>query len=750
MTIRDAIELADEMKPNAFSNKVKLFWINALEGRVAADVFLMAPAEIAALHYTEEDMETELLVLPPHDDIYPLWLQARIDEANGEYNKYANSMQIYNEHYGNFVRWFAATYEPAQGYPDADVCAGACEHFPYYITAYGLAVKQGFKGTLDEWLASLDGAQGESVELRYEQESQKLQWKYTGGEDWQELLNIGDLRGAVVSETLESAQTAAGAAQVAQEAAEAAEKNGQTAREAAETAATSAADAQAGASQAAQEASTRANQAQQSATAADSNRAAAETAAGNAKTSETNAKASEAVAAASATAAEIAAGNAKTSEANAKTSETVVKASETNARASETAAAASAASAEMAAGNAKTSESNAKASEAAATASTAAAEAAAGNAKTSESNAKASEVAAEGAAEDAQEAKTGAEKARAAIENMLVEAITLASGQNATVSKSLVDQVVKLTFGIPAGPAGKDGAQGEPGQDGAQGPQGVSITRIERTAGNGAPGTTDTYTITLSNGTSAAFTVYNGANGEGSGDFMANGSVAMSGDLRMGGHRMTGVGAPQADDDAVRRMDLTADNVKFTDGETFQQKLDAGELTGPAGRDGVDGKDGAPGEPGRDGQDGAPGQDGKDGAQGPQGEKGDPGEKGDTGKSAFQSAVEYGYTGSEAEFYAALVSLKDAPFLPLSGGELSGNLTGQYITGTWLQGTAENYLKSPATKICVMDASGWVYHRTPDDLRSDMGAAPSHTYSTTDIVAGVTSLETGKLYVVYE
>ena len=114
--IQEAINWADEMKPNAFTSKVKLAWLNALEGRIPADVFLMAPAEIAVLRYTEEDMEAELLVAPPHDDIYTLWLQAKIDEANGEYNKYVNSMQIYNEHFGNFVRWFASLYEPAQGY----------------------------------------------------------------------------------------------------------------------------------------------------------------------------------------------------------------------------------------------------------------------------------------------------------------------------------------------------------------------------------------------------------------------------------------------------------------------------------------------------------------------------------------------------------------------------------------------------------------------------------------------------------
>lgn len=117
MKLREIIERVDEIKPNAFSSTVKTEWLNALEGRIAADVLLLAPAEIGQLRYSyQEDRETELLVSPPHDDIYVLWLQAKIDEANGEYNKYQNTMQIYNEHYGNFVRWFASTWEPAQGY----------------------------------------------------------------------------------------------------------------------------------------------------------------------------------------------------------------------------------------------------------------------------------------------------------------------------------------------------------------------------------------------------------------------------------------------------------------------------------------------------------------------------------------------------------------------------------------------------------------------------------------------------------
>lgn len=149
----------------------------------------------------------------------------------------------------------------------------------------------------------------------------------------------------------------------------------------------------------------------------------------------------------------------------------------------------------------------------------------------------------------AETAKAGAEAARDAIVNMLVEAITLETGQPATVSKSLVDQVYKLTFGLP---------KGDTGDTGAPGPQGVSVESIRLTSGNHAPGTTDTYTITLSDDSTFQFTVYNGANGAGAGDFMADGSVPMTGALDMGGNKITNLGAPGADTDAVRKSDLDA------------------------------------------------------------------------------------------------------------------------------------------------------------------------------------------------
>ena len=171
------------------------------------------------------------------------------------------------------------------------------------------------------------------------------------------------------------------------------------------------------------------------------------------------------------------------------------------------------------------------------------------------------------AAESATAAKTGAEfaqtqaqAARDAILNMIVEAITLESGLPATVDKSIVDSVYKLTFGLPkgekgakgdTGPANKltigtvtkgteaaatitgsapnqtlnlvlpKGDKGDKGATGETGATGNGIASIALKSGTHAAGTTDTYEITFTDGTTFDFFVYNGANGTGAGDMLA-------------------------------------------------------------------------------------------------------------------------------------------------------------------------------------------------------------------------------------
>ena len=182
----------------------------------------------------------------------------------------------------------------------------------------------------------------------------------------------------------------------------------------------------------------------------------------------------------------------------------------------------SASDAEAYANNASTSSRNSASSASSASSSATAANSAKTGAETAKTAAETAQEAAESAKADAESAKAAAESsatssaasataagnsandaasARDAILNMIVSAITLNTGEPATVQKSVVDEVFKLTFGLPRGEKGEVGSPGR------------GITSITLKSGTHAAGTVDTYTITFTDNTTYDFRVTNGANG---------------------------------------------------------------------------------------------------------------------------------------------------------------------------------------------------------------------------------------------
>lgn len=78
--------------------------------------------------------------------------------------------------------------------------------------------------------------------------------------------------------------------------------------------------------------------------------------------------------------------------------------------------------------------------------------------------------------------------------------------------------------------------------------------------------------------------------------------------------------------------------------------------------------------------------------------------------------------------------------LDKTGGALTGNLTGKYITGTWLRSTEASDLGRTPGKIAVLDDSGWVYYRTPAELVADLGIANAiKSYVDAAIIAAINS-----------
>jgi hypothetical protein len=62
--------------------------------------------------YTDSDMEVELLVGVPYDNLYIHYLEAQIDYYNGEIARYNNSMMMYQAAFDDYQRNYNRTHMP--------------------------------------------------------------------------------------------------------------------------------------------------------------------------------------------------------------------------------------------------------------------------------------------------------------------------------------------------------------------------------------------------------------------------------------------------------------------------------------------------------------------------------------------------------------------------------------------------------------------------------------------------------------
>lgn len=115
MTIIEAINRIDTIKPNSYTQAEKVRWLSNLDGIIKRKIIDTHEGGEAIVFegYTESTpLTTELLVPFPYDDIYLKWLETWIDYYNGEYARYNNSVEMYNKAYSEFARHYNRTHMP--------------------------------------------------------------------------------------------------------------------------------------------------------------------------------------------------------------------------------------------------------------------------------------------------------------------------------------------------------------------------------------------------------------------------------------------------------------------------------------------------------------------------------------------------------------------------------------------------------------------------------------------------------------
>lgn len=115
MTIMDAINRIDSLKPNRYEQSEKIKALSTLDGIIKNKIIdtHVGSEEVSFEGYTDDTDNTTVLLVPaPYDVIYLYWLEATIDYWNGETMKYNNSIQLYNTAYEDFERYYNRTHMP--------------------------------------------------------------------------------------------------------------------------------------------------------------------------------------------------------------------------------------------------------------------------------------------------------------------------------------------------------------------------------------------------------------------------------------------------------------------------------------------------------------------------------------------------------------------------------------------------------------------------------------------------------------
>lgn len=115
MTLIEAINRIDTLKPNTYSQEEKVKWLSTIEGIIKRNIIDTHEGGegVSFAGYDETtNLATELIVPAPFDEVYLRWLETKIDYANGEYSRYNNSAEAYNDAYTEFARYYNRTHMP--------------------------------------------------------------------------------------------------------------------------------------------------------------------------------------------------------------------------------------------------------------------------------------------------------------------------------------------------------------------------------------------------------------------------------------------------------------------------------------------------------------------------------------------------------------------------------------------------------------------------------------------------------------
>lgn len=125
MTIKDCIDIVDNIKPNQYTVKDKVMWLSFIDEIIINEVLKTHEGYDGRYDnfegYTEEKLNVPLIVPSPYDRLYTAYLKMKIDGENGETARYNNSAALYNTYMLEYRKHYNKTHMPINSTGTGDI-----------------------------------------------------------------------------------------------------------------------------------------------------------------------------------------------------------------------------------------------------------------------------------------------------------------------------------------------------------------------------------------------------------------------------------------------------------------------------------------------------------------------------------------------------------------------------------------------------------------------------------------------------
>lgn len=116
MTIKECIDIVDNVKPNQYSIEDKVRWLSFVDRIIINDVIKTHEGyqnEYEEFEgYSSDKLGEKLVLDAPYNELYVAYIKMRIDDENGETARYNNSSTMFNSYMEEYKKHYNKHHRP--------------------------------------------------------------------------------------------------------------------------------------------------------------------------------------------------------------------------------------------------------------------------------------------------------------------------------------------------------------------------------------------------------------------------------------------------------------------------------------------------------------------------------------------------------------------------------------------------------------------------------------------------------------